>query len=185
MYEVRSDLKKNRLYLTLTHPIDDDIDEAVKSIEQACCQLKPYFTCLNDIRNCASFLKRNESLIEKTQKAIWEMGVSKVVRVILPSIPGQYQLEMLGIVNLKYQADYATSIQAAERILDRYKTGIENSRTRIKREKYKLIDMNGWEDDVHLATFKEAVRRLKKIRKTDGTKNVIIVNANVLTRKHS
>jgi hypothetical protein len=184
MFEVQPDFKKNRLYFTLTHPTDDAIDEAIKAIEQTCCQLKPYFTCLNDLRNCASFLNRNEHLIEKTQKALWEMGVSKVVRVILPSTPGQFQLEMLGIVNLKYQADYTTSIQAAERILDRYQSEIDHSRGRTKKEMYKLIDMNGWEDETHFATYQEAVKRLKHIRKFDNTKNVIIVNSNVLTRRH-
>lgn len=178
MYEVRSDLQKNRLYITLTHFIEYKINSAIMEIEQTCLKLKPYFTCLKDLRKCASFLKTNEHLIEKIQRAIWNMGVGKVVYVTLPSKTSQFQHEMPGVVDFKYHADYANSIQEAERILDSYKTEIDINKKRTKKEMYKIVDMNGWEDEKYLGNYKEALQRLRQIRRS-GKKTAVIVDANV------
>jgi hypothetical protein len=178
MYQVRMDSKKNRLYLTFAEPNRQELRKALKEVEKLCLTLQPNFTCLTDLRNCMPIAEENKDLFERKQNRMWGMGVGKTVRVIPDSDIGMTLVQSLRSIAIQYQTDYVTSIQAAETILDNYKVEIDRHKSPVENEMFKIIDMDGWEFETFYLSYDEAVRNLKKIRKT-GRQTAIVVDANV------
>jgi hypothetical protein len=178
MYQVRTDFKKNRLYLTFAEPNRQDLKKALKEVEKLCLTLQPNFTCLTDLRNCMPIIEENKDLFEKKQNRMWGLGVGKTVRVIHDSDAGMTLEQFLRSIPVQYQTDYVTSIQEAETILDSYKEEIDRYKNSAESEMFKIIDMDGWEFEKCYLTYDEAVKNLKKIRNT-GRQTAIVVDANV------
>ncbi len=178
MYQVRTDFKKNRLYLTYTEPNRQELRKVLKEVEKLCLTLQPNFTCLTDLRNCMPITEENKDLFERKQNRMWGLGVGKTVRVIPDSDVGMTLVQSLRSITVQYQTDYVTSIQEAETILDSYKEEIDRHKSPAENEMFKIIDMDGWEFDKCYLTYNEAVKNLKKIRKT-GRQTAIVVDANV------
>jgi hypothetical protein len=178
MYQVRTDFKKNRLYLTFTEPNRQELRKVLREVEKMCLTLQPNFTCLTDLRNCMPITEENKDLIEKKQNRMWGLGVGKTVRVIPDSEVGMTLVQSLRSITVQYQTDYVTSIQEAETILDSYKVEIDRHKSPVENEMFKIIDMDGWEFEKCYLTYAEAVKNLKKIRMT-GRQTAIVVDANV------
>ncbi len=178
MYQVRTDFKKNRLYLTFAEPNRQELKKALKEVEKLCLTLQPNFTCLIDFRNCMPITEENKDLFERKQNRMWGLGVGKTVRVIPDSDVGMTLMQSLRSIAVQYQTDYVTSIQEAENILDGYKEEINRHKSPAENEMFKIIDMDGWEFEKCYLTYGEAVKNLKKIRKT-GRQTAIVVDANV------
>jgi len=178
MYQVRTDSKKNRLYLTFAEPNRQELRKALKEVEKLCLTLQPNFTCLTDLRNCMPIIEENKDLFEKKQHRIWGLGVGKTVRVILDSDLGMTLVQSLRSITVPYQTHYVTSIQEAETILDNYMEEIDSHKSPVENERFKIIDMDGWEFEKCYLTYDEAVKNLKKVRKT-GRQTAIVVDANV------
>ena len=64
MYQVRTDSRKNRLYLTFAEPNRQDLRKALKEIEKLCLTLQANFTCLTDLRNCMPISEEMKELLE-------------------------------------------------------------------------------------------------------------------------
>ena len=178
MYQVRTDSKKNRLYLTFAEPNRQELRKALKEAEKLCLTLQPNFTCLTDLRNFMPITEENKDLFERKQNRMWGLGVGKTVRVIPDSDVGMILVKSLCSITIQYQTDYVTSIQEAETILDSYKEDIDRNKSPVENENFKIIDMDGWEFEKCYLTYGEAVNNLKKIRKT-GRQTAIVVDANV------
>ena len=178
MYQVRTDSRKNRLYLTFAEPNRQDLRKALKEVEKLCLTLQANFTCLTDLRNCMPVTGENKDLFEKKQNRMWGLGVGKAVRVIADSDLGMTLLSSLRSIPVQYPTDYVTSIQQAEDILDSYKEEIDRHKSPVESEIFKIIDMDGWEFEKCYLTYDEALKNLKKIRKT-GRLTAIVVDASV------
>ena len=178
MYKVRTDFKKNRLYLTFAETNRQEFRKALKEVEKLCLTLQPNFTCLTDLRGCMPITDENKDLFERKQNRMWGLGVGKTVRVIPDSNVGTPLEQSLRSIPVQYQTDYVTSIQEAETILDNYKREIDQNKSTLENEIFKIIDMDGWEFEKCYLTYDEAVKSLKKIRKT-GRQTAIVVDANV------
>ena len=87
-------------------------------------------------------------------------------------------MQSLRSITVPYQTHFVTSIQEAETILDSYKEEIDSHKSPVENERFKIIDMDGWEFEKCYLTYDEAVKNLKKVRKT-GRQTAIVVDANV------
>ena len=184
MYSARTDLKKNRLYLTITEPNRKTLIQALKDVEQLCLDLKPNFTCLTDLRNCKIISESVQDIIEKAQNRMWGLGLGKAVRMISDSNTDKPLVDMLHGVSAEYPVAYVTRVQVAEEILDSYKREIDSHKGLTEKEKYKIVDRYGWENENRYLTYKEAIKNLKQIRRS-GRETAIIVDACVFIHPNS
>lgn len=184
MYRTRTDLKKNRLFLTIKEPNRKTLIKALKEVEQLCLALKPNFTCLTDLRNCKIISESDQDIIEKAQNRVWDLGLGKAVRIISDSNTDKPLVDMLGAISAEYPITYVTSVQTAEEILDSYKREIDSHKGLTEKEKYKIIDRYGWEDERRYLSYKEAIKNLKQIRRS-GRKTAIVVDARVFINSNS
>ncbi len=178
MYQIRTDSRKNRLYLTFEDPNRQEIRKALHEIEKLCLTLHPNFTCLTDLRKCKSITEESKDLFEKKQNRMWGLGVGKTVRVIPGTDAGLILLNFLRSITTQCLTDYVTSIQEAETILDRYKEEVDRLKGPSANEKFKIIDMDGWEYEKRYLTYDDAIKSLKYIRKS-GRQTAIVVDAAV------
>ena len=184
MYRARTDLKKNRLYLTITEPNRKTLIKALKEVEQLCLALKPNFTCLTDLRNCEIISESDQDIIEKAQNRMWGLGLGKAVRIISDTNTDKSLVDILRAISAEYPIAYVKSVQDAEEILDSYKRGLDSDRGLTEKEKYKIIDRYGWEDENRYLTYEEAIKDLKQIRRS-GHETAIIVDARVFIHNNS
>jgi len=92
---------------------------------------------------------------------------------------GLYKSELEKQSNSFYPAEYVTSLKEAEEILDRYEAQLDHQKRGYIGGMYKIIGMNNWEDNELYNNFKEALLRLKQLRRSGG-QHTIIVNAKTL-----
>lgn len=178
MYQVRTDVKKNRLYLVFGDPSRQELRKALKEVERLCLPLEPNFTCLTDYRNCMLVNADSKDLFEKKQNRLWGLGVGKTVRIIPDSDIGKTLMQFFRSMNSQYQTDYVTNFQEAEAILDSYSEEISRCQVPAANEIFKIIDMDGWEYEKRYLTYDEAIKNLKQIRKS-GRQSAIVVDVNV------
>ena len=119
MYEVRSDKKKNRIYITIGKVEDEsEMVAIVDAVKRECKRLKPGFTCLTDLRRYYLQDEKYEKYIKQAQKILVEAGLFKVVRV---------RRELGGLAHFQfdnasyeigYHAESVTDLEEAEKMLD-------------------------------------------------------------------
>ena len=109
---------------------------------------------------------------------MWGLGVGKTVRVIPGTDAGLILLNFLRSITTQCLTDYVTSIQEAETILDSYKEEVERRKGPSANEKFKIIDMDGWEYEKRYLTYDDAIKSLKYIRES-GRQTAIVVDAAV------
>ncbi|MFZ5573260.1 MAG: hypothetical protein ACOZF0_22895 [Thermodesulfobacteriota bacterium] len=119
MHDIRVDLKKNRLYVTLgKRDSEDELIDIVEKIAQACKTLKPGFTCLTDLREYEVGPEEDGEYIQMAQKHMVKAGLKSVVRVRKQfGSLAHFQFDRHS-VNLGYHARNVTTIEEAEKLLD-------------------------------------------------------------------
>src|SRR6056297_1991976 len=82
MHDIRADLEKNRIYVTIGK-IEDEAEMARirEKIKSECVKLKKGFTCLTDLRDYEYQDEIFEEYLKQAQQALLEAGMSTVVRV--------------------------------------------------------------------------------------------------------
>ena len=119
MHDVRADLNKNRIYITVGK-IENEAEMAsiVDKVKSECPKLTNGFTCLTDLRNYEYQDEIFEQYIKAAQGALLEKGMSKVVRVHRKvGVLAHLQFETVSL-DLGYRAKNVTSIEEAEKLLD-------------------------------------------------------------------
>lgn len=119
MHEIRTDMEKNRLYVTIGK-VDgpSEMDAIAAEIETALGDLKPGFTCLTDLREYEVGEEKDEIYILKTQKMMVDAGLSNVVRVVKKfGVLGHFQFDKSS-VEVGYHAQNVNTVAEAEKILD-------------------------------------------------------------------
>ncbi len=176
MYKIKISKEKNRVYISRLGTNREDYEKGIEELELICLNMKPNFTCVLDLRDAEIVPGNHLDLIKKGQDRIWGAGLGKAVRIVPYSMLDLYKYELAEKLVFSYKAEYVTSLRAADEILDRYRTQLGNQNRNNKREMYKIIDMNNWEDNKLYNGFKDAYRRLKQLRSL-GRQHAIIVNA--------
>jgi hypothetical protein len=116
---IRSDVDKNRLYITLGKMEDNDIRGLIKEITHSTSMLKPGFGCLVDIRNMdIKYTEKQMTVMEIVMGGLLDAGMGRVVRVVSKKNKiSQMRMEQESRA-LGYRARPASTIEEAERILD-------------------------------------------------------------------
>ncbi|GAB6096067.1 hypothetical protein JCM14469_23200 [Desulfatiferula olefinivorans] len=119
MYMIKSNIEKNRLYITLGKMDDPEIRGLIKDITYNTAQLKPGFTCLVDIRNMdIKYSEKQMFTMELIMGGLVDAGMGRVVRVVSKKNKiSQMKMEQESRA-LGYRARPASTIEEAERILD-------------------------------------------------------------------
>jgi len=119
MNAVRSDLEKNRIYITIGRLEGEaEMDGIVKTIQMECARLKPGFTCLTDLRDYEVQDENFEKYIKRAQEILVAAGMYKVVRVRRKmGALAHFQFDNASY-EVGYHADSVTDIEEAEKILD-------------------------------------------------------------------
>jgi len=116
---IKSNIEKNRLYITLGKMGDPDIRGLIKEITHCASSLKTGFTCLVDIRNMdINYSEKQMFTMEIIMGGLIDAGMSRVVRVVSKKNKiSQMKMEQ-GSRALGYRARPAYTLEEAENILD-------------------------------------------------------------------
>jgi hypothetical protein len=123
MHQVRVDIEKNRLYIILGGtPTDEEARQTVREVMDAVDKLKSGFDVINDVSALQPLTPEGSEQIIRAQQYIQKAGVRRVVRVVgkLEIIKMQFRrTAMRAGYTSGTDANIATSIEQAERMLDR------------------------------------------------------------------
>jgi len=119
MYNVRADIEKNRLYITIGSVTEEnEMMAAIQEIELVVQGLRKGFDCITDLREYEILIDENEKFIYQAQRILTESGMSRVVRVIKKfGSLGHFQFDKLS-KEVGYHAKNVNSIEEAEKLLD-------------------------------------------------------------------
>lgn len=119
MHDVRADLNKNRIYITVGKIENEaEMQSIADKVKSECIKLKNGFTCLTDLRNYEYQDEIFEKYIKEAQEALLAKGMTKVVRVHRKvGVLGHLQFETVSL-DLGYRAKNVTTIEEAEKILN-------------------------------------------------------------------
>ena len=115
MFNVRIDLIKNRLYLTLGCIQKNRVKYVLTVIENAAKKLDPGFTCVTRIIDARDINASDVADIKAIQGRLVACGMSRVVRV--GNEHGKQLLHLVG-TELKTISQDADNLEAAESLLD-------------------------------------------------------------------
>jgi hypothetical protein len=115
--EIRADLKKNRLYLKLTGFVSDAelVRRSADPILEAAKRLRPGFDIITDLSEFRALTADAAEQSQKTQDALAQLGVGRVVRVSPSALP---RMQLARTSKHVYTAIDVTTMEEAERLLD-------------------------------------------------------------------
>jgi hypothetical protein len=115
MLDVKVDLIKNRLYITLGRIQKNRVKNAASVVEKAVFKLEPGFTCVTRVIDARDIDSDDIAEIKRIQTTLAECGMAKAVRIGAEN--GKQLLKMVG-KDAAYLATEACSLEEAEQILD-------------------------------------------------------------------
>ena len=119
MFQVTSDILKNRLYIQLSEYMpDESVVKAANQIINHAKKLKPGFGVINDISTFKPGTPKAAEEIKRVQLFLKNNGVGHVVRIIGKSVIAAMQLNQIG-QEAGYEADVVSSREEAESCLDK------------------------------------------------------------------
>jgi hypothetical protein len=120
MLEIKIDLLKNRLYITLGRVRKDKVADSARQIEEEIHKLEPGFTCITRMIDVREIDANDVRAIIEIQDMLAEHGMSKAVRVGADA--GKELLDRIG-QDVSYIALSADTLEEAEQILDEWESG--------------------------------------------------------------
>jgi hypothetical protein len=122
-YGVRSNVKKNRMYIDLYGAISlAEVHEVARAISVEAGKLGPRFDVVTDISSCRVGDSAIAAKFEEIQEQLAARGMRHVVRVVGESIRTMLLLWRLSN-EMGYAADTAVSLAEADTILDERQAG--------------------------------------------------------------
>jgi hypothetical protein len=115
MLQIKVDVLKNRLYLTLGRVRKDKVTDSSKRIEEEIHRLDNGFSCITRILDVRDIDENDIREIMKIQDLLAEKGMARVVRVGIEE--GKELLDRIG-QDVDYIALTADDLEEAEKILD-------------------------------------------------------------------
>jgi len=120
MLEIKIDLLKNRLYITIGRVRKDKVADSARQIEEEIRKLEPGFTCITRMIDVREIDENDVRAIIDIQDLLAERGMSKAVRV--GDDAGKELLDRIGH-DVSYIALSAETLEEAEQILDEWESG--------------------------------------------------------------
>lgn len=114
MLDVKVDLLKNRLYITVGRIQKNKVKNSFDIVEKAASKLEQGFTCITRIIDARNIDQNDIEEIKKIQLMLSENGMAKAVRVGVEN--GKLLLNRVG-KDSEYIASDATTIDEAEKML--------------------------------------------------------------------
>ena len=116
-YEIKSDLSKNRLFVTLSGFLtDEQMKTAADMVISETKKLKPGFSVINDISNFQPASKAGTEEIQKAQIFVKNNGAGRIVRIVKDNALANMQFSRV-TKTAGYNVDEATSVEEAEKLL--------------------------------------------------------------------
>lgn len=116
---VFTDIKKNRLYITITgHLSKEQLERFYTDVRFGVADLKPGFDVVNDLRDCTLAALSGMSTFKKITNYLIINRVSRVVRVVDNSKVVFKQILNIGSRMQGYKAVYVETLEDADRELD-------------------------------------------------------------------
>jgi hypothetical protein len=119
--EVRTDVFKNRLYVMLegffsTEEMKKQVDNLVQEVKK----LKPGFDVINDISRFKPTTPQGAEEMTRAQQSLQAAGVGRIIRIVESASLSEMQFTRTA-KEAGYAAETATSVEEAEKMLDRGK----------------------------------------------------------------
>ncbi|MGA7720278.1 MAG: hypothetical protein WCA84_03800 [Ignavibacteriaceae bacterium] len=119
MYKIRKDVRKNRLYITLSgiFPLSDAKnakDEIIKEINE----LKPNFDVINDISEFIRGQDEAGKILQDIMLLLIDKKVNRIARVVGTSKTGLIQFANYSLKIESYKLKYLPTLREAEKFLD-------------------------------------------------------------------
>jgi hypothetical protein len=116
--EVKADVVRNRLYVTLKGFSDDDeARQNAKRVVAEIAKLRPGFSVVSDISELKARTSGGTRGLEETIEAYRRHGVGRVVRVVGKEVVGKMQFDRVSR-EAGLRVDYVATLAEAERLLD-------------------------------------------------------------------
>lgn len=117
--KVRSDIKKNRLYIIFDIDVKkNDVEQIYTDIRFGVADLQPGFSVINDLSNASIGHLSGASTFKRISDFLCSKEVGRVIRVIGGSSLLFRQISKLSDSISGYKPEYVESIEAAEQLLD-------------------------------------------------------------------
>jgi hypothetical protein len=122
MHEIRTDLTKNRLYVTLYgFSSMSQVNDTIREMEEAVHRLKPGFDVVTDISNYKPALPEIAQAIQQMQVFLKQSGMRRAVRIVstaaqsprIASLQFSRTSQAIG-----YEAEIVSSVAEADRLLE-------------------------------------------------------------------
>lgn len=121
MYQSRTDIEKNRLYVTLKGRIaSEESRQAANQVMTDLKRLKPGFDVITDISEFEPATQKEVDMLIEVHRVLIEKGVQRIARVIgseLKATVGKIQFERASKLT-KVVAQNFNSVEDADRYLD-------------------------------------------------------------------
>ena len=115
MLEIKVDVLKNRLYLTLGRVRKDKVADSSRKIEEEIHRLDPGFSCITRILDVRDIDENDVLEIIKIQDLLTEKGMARAVRIGVDK--GKELIDTIG-EDGSYVTLTADSLEEAEKMLD-------------------------------------------------------------------
>jgi hypothetical protein len=119
MVKIKKDLKKNRLYITISGTLSyEEAKKAKDLIEIEIEKLKPNFDLINDI---SKFIHGDEAagiVLKEIMLLLIQKKVNRIVRIIGASKTGLIQFANNSLPLDAYKLSYLPTVEEAEKYLD-------------------------------------------------------------------
>jgi len=117
LYQVTTDVEKNRIYLQLKGFLqDDEVKKASDDVKKGINSLRPNFDIINDISEFNPATQEGKTIIKETQLYAVQKNVNRVVR-ITKNVIGKIQFERSS-KEAGYSAITVESVEQAHKFLD-------------------------------------------------------------------
>jgi hypothetical protein len=119
MQKIKSDIEKNRLYITITGTLSvEEAEKAKKLIFREIETLKPNFDVINDISKFIRGADEAGPVLKEIMAILISKNVNRVVRVVGTSKTGLLQFANYSIQADSYKLNYVPTLEEAEKLLD-------------------------------------------------------------------
>ena len=120
-YDIRADIRKNRLYLRLCGFMStDEAKQVYDTIMKEIQKLRPGFAVINDIRELKPTFQGATEHMRRAQEESFKRGQGRVIRVVGDQTVThtQWTRTLKAAQGQEAKAEIATSVEDAERMLD-------------------------------------------------------------------
>jgi len=122
MHKIRTDLTKNRLYVTLYgFSSMDQVNDTIREMKEAVQQLKPSFDVVTDISNYKPALPEIAQAIQWMQVFLKQSGMRRAVRIVSTTTQGPRVTSSQFARTSRtvgYEAEIVSSVAEADRLLE-------------------------------------------------------------------